>query len=235
MKTKLTIISLVASWLILICCSNKKEQSKIEEPIGIEESDPIIDGTETLISDSLELNLEQAGFKDEYPKEIMLVAFKEEQNLQVYAKTETGAKLIKNYQFHGFSGQLGPKLKQGDFQIPEGIYKVEFLNPHSSYHLSIKVSYPNAFDVAKSKFKNIKAKGGDIFIHGKSATVGCIPIGDKGIEEVYLLAEKALANEIKVIISPRDFRVNAEYPNIEHIDWEDDLYDIIRKELNAIK
>jgi len=112
---------------------------------------------------------------------------------------------------------------------------VEFLNPHSSYHLSIKVSYPNAFDVAKSKFKNIKAKGGDIFIHGKSATVGCIPIGDKGIEEVYLLAEKALANEIKVIISPRDFRVNAEYPNIEHIDWEDDLYDIIRKELNAIK
>ena len=182
----------------------------------------------------LEKNLEIAGYKMDYPQEIILVAFKEERTLQVYSKDYSGIKLIKEYPFTAFSGQLGPKLKEGDKQIPEGIYKVEYLNPNSSYYLSVKVSYPNEFDKSKTEFTNISEMGGDIFIHGKSATIGCIPIGDQAIEEVFLLTQKAINNDIKVIISPRDFRINSEYPKIEKINWENELYEMIHNELKTL-
>ena len=182
----------------------------------------------------LEKNLNLAGYKMGYPKEIILVAFKEEQILQVYSKDYKGIKLIKEYPFTASSGELGPKLKEGDRQIPEGIYKVEYLNPNSSYYLSIKVSYPNEFDKSKTKLTDLSNMGGDIFIHGKSATIGCIPIGDEAIEEVFLLTTKAIKNNIKVIISPRDFRVKPKYPKIEGIDWENELYKIIDHELKSL-
>ncbi|MGY3795148.1 L,D-transpeptidase family protein [Aquimarina sp. 433] len=182
----------------------------------------------------LEKNLEIAGYKMDYPQEIILVAFKEERTLQVYSKDYSGIKLIKEYPFTAFSGQLGPKLKEGDKQIPEGIYKVEYLNPNSAYYLSVKVSYPNEFDKSKTEFTNISEMGGDIFIHGKSATIGCIPIGDQAIEEVFLLTQKAINNDIKVIISPRDFRINSEYPKIEEINWENELYEMIHNELKTL-
>ena len=182
----------------------------------------------------LENDLALAGYKMDYPKEIILAAFKEEKILQVFSKDFSGIKLIKEYPFTAFSGQLGPKLKEGDKQIPEGIYKVEYLNPNSSYYLSIKVSYPNEFDKSKTAFADVSEMGGDIFIHGKSVTIGCIPIGDEAIEEVFLLTQKAMNNDIKVIISPRDFRVNPEFPNIENIDWENELYEIIKSELKTL-
>jgi hypothetical protein len=182
----------------------------------------------------LENNLNLAGYKMDYPNEIILVAFKEERVLQVYSKDYNGIKLIKEYPFTAFSGELGPKLKEGDKQIPEGIYKVEYLNPNSSFYLSIKVSYPNEFDKSKTELSDIADMGGDIFIHGKSATIGCIPIGDEAIEEVFLLTQKAINNGVKVIISPRDFRTNSEYPKIEGIDWESELYDKIRNEIKTL-
>ncbi len=77
--------------------------------------------------------------------------------------------------------------------------------------------------------------GGDIFIHGKSTTIGCIPIGDEAIEEVFLLTKKAMNNEVKVIISPRDFRTNSSYPEIEEKDWENELYQLIEEELKTLK
>jgi murein L,D-transpeptidase YafK len=183
----------------------------------------------------LEQNMNHAGFKEDYPTEIILVAFKEEQILQVYANDYLGIKLIKEYPFTAFSGKLGPKIKEGDKQIPEGIYKVEYLNANSSYYLSIKVDFPNKFDKLKTSFSDVKDMGGDIFIHGKSATIGCIPIGDKAIEEVFLLTQKAINKEVKIIISPRDFRVNPQYPKIEGIDWENELYDLISAELMTLQ
>jgi hypothetical protein len=179
----------------------------------------------------LENHLNLAGYKMDYPKEIILVAFKEEQLLQVYAKDSSGVKLIKEYPFTGFSGELGPKLKEGDKQIPEGIYEVEYLNPNSSFYLSIKVSYPNEFDKSKTELSDIAEMGGDIFIHGKSATVGCIPIGDAAIEEVFVLTQKAIDNKVKVIISPRDFRTNPEYPKIAGVEWANELYERIENEI----
>lgn len=179
-------------------------------------------------------NLKSAGYKLDYPSQIILVAYKEEQILDVYAEGADGVKLIKEYPFTAFSGKLGPKLREGDKQIPEGVYEVEYLNPNSSYYLSIKVRYPNEFDKSKTKLDHISEMGGDIFIHGKSATIGCIPLGDEAIEEVFLLVQKAINKKVKVIISPRDFRSNATYPEIEGIEWEDELYDQISEELNRI-
>ena len=193
-----------------------------------------IENIQESVWNRLEKNLNLAGYKMDFPKEIILVAFKEERILQVYAKDYNGIKKIKEYPFTAYSGKLGPKLKEGDRQIPEGVYKVEYLNPNSSYYLSIKVSYPNAFDKLKTELTRVPDMGGDIFIHGKSATIGCIPIGDEAIEEVFLLTQKAINNNIKVIISPRDFRVNSNYPKIEGIDWENELYEIINNELKTL-
>ena len=201
---------------------------------GKETVESIIEQIEGKVWNRLENNLNLAGYKMDYPKEIILTAFKEEQTLQVYAKDNNGIKLIKEYPFTAFSGKLGPKLKEGDRQIPEGIYKVEYLNPNSSYYLSIKVSYPNEFDKSKTELTNMADLGGDIFIHGKAATIGCIPIGDEAIEELFLLTQKAINNNIKVIISPRDFRTNPSYPKIEEIDWENELYDKIKDELKTL-
>ena len=127
-----------------------------------------IDDIQVEVWNRLENKLNTAGYKMDYPKEIILVAFKEERVLQVYSKDYNGVKLLKEYPFTAFSGELGPKLKEGDKQIPEGIYEVEYLNPNSSFYLSIKVSYPNEFDKSKTKLSNIADMGGDIFIHGKS-------------------------------------------------------------------
>ena len=200
---------------------------------GKETVESILDKIQNNALDRLQLNFDKAGFKD-FPREIIIVAFKEEKKLQVYAKHYVGIKFIKEYPFTANSGELVPKLKEGDRQIPEGIYKVEYLNPNSSYYLSIKVNYPNEFDKSKSQLTNVKDMGGDIFIHGKSVTIGCIPIGDLAIEEVFLMTQKAINNEIKVIISPRDFRENDEYPKIKSIDWENELYDKIKAELNTL-
>lgn len=200
---------------------------------GKESIQQVVGKLEDVVQKRLESRLRLAGFED-FPKEILMVGLKEERILEVYGVENNINKLITKYSFTATSGKLGPKLKEGDRQIPEGIYKVEYLNPNSSYHLSLKVSYPNEFDKKKTQLDNVSEMGGDIFIHGKAVTIGCIPIGDESIEEVFVMAQNALNNPIKVIISPRDFRVNDDYPMIESIDWENELYSIIKEELKKI-
>lgn len=204
---------------------------------------PIINkvkGIETLESISEKINdstlnrlkpyLKNIGFT-ELPQNIVIVGLKEEQQLEVYAMVNESFKLLKSYPFTAFSGTIGPKLKEGDKQIPEGIYKIEYLNPNSSYYLSMKINYPNEFDLKKTKFKTEKELGSDIFIHGKAVTIGCIPIGDEAIEELFVLVKNAFPNEVKVIMSPRDFRKIEEFPVINSINWEKELYDLIKNEL----
>ncbi|PZO29448.1 MAG: hypothetical protein DCF13_06000 [Flavobacteriaceae bacterium] len=166
--------------------------------------------------------------------EMAILAFKKEQILELYIrKNETDNwKMLKKYPFTAFSGKIGPKLKNGDKQIPEGIYQMEYLNPNSKYHLSIKVSYPNTFDKEKAKQDGRTDLGGDIMIHGKNVTIGCIPVGDKNIEEIFILATKTKNKHFPIIIAPHDFRTNKTFREIEAISWEKDLYENISKELN---
>ncbi len=92
---------------------------------------------------------------------------------------------MKSYPILASSGSPGPKRREGDRQVPEGFYCIERFNPESLFHLSLGLNYPNASDRILS---DREKPGSDIFIHGNNVTVGCLPIGDAAIEELYLLA-----------------------------------------------
>lgn len=156
---------------------------------------------------------------------LALIAFKQEQRLELWKERDAGWEWVRSYPFTGGSGELGPKLKEGDGQIPEGVYQIEFLNPNSRYHLSLQVDYPNAFDREKAKADGREGLGDDIFIHGSSASVGCIPIGDRNIEEVFYLVGKNGRKNAFAVISPVDLRLGKPPPEIEGIDWEGALYE----------
>lgn len=230
MKIKKSIYILIASLFLFIWLGRSIYMPVWYKIKGKESLQTVVDNLESRVEKRLESSLRLAGFTD-FPDKIILVGLKEERKLELYGVLNGKTKLIKKYPFTAMSGKLGPKLKEGDKQIPEGIYKIEYLNPNSFYHLSLKVSYPNAFDKKKTELSNISQMGGDIFIHGKAVTIGCIPIGDEAIEEVFVLAQNAYKNEVKVIISPKDFRVSEDYPKIASIDWENELYDMIKEEL----
>lgn len=168
-------------------------------------------------------DLNAAGFES-FPDKLLIVGYKYQKELYIYGRKKGEWKQIKVYPFSNFSGELGPKLKEGDKQIPEGIYEIEYLNPNSAYHLSLKVSYPNEYDKEKAEQENRTQLGGDIFIHGDNVTVGCIPLGDVAIEEVFLLADSSYNSGIKVIIAPYKFGNNfqPEIPN--RTSWTDELY-----------
>lgn len=124
---------------------------------------------------------------------ILIVAYKEEQKLELYAKQEIDIsfKKISTYDICAISGQPGPKRMQGDKQVPEGFYFIDEFNPVSSFYLSLGINYPNASDKKKSNEQN---PGGDIFIHGSCVTIGCIPMTDNKIKEIYLYAIQARQN-----------------------------------------
>ena len=148
-------------------------------------------------------NLSNNDIKREDLK-ILITVFKEEGELNVYAKNDTEGhhKKITSYEIFSNSGSLGPKRRQGDLQVPEGFYHINRFNPMSSYHLSLGINYPNVSDRKKSKYSNL---GGDIFIHGDCVTIGCMPMTDDKIKEIYLYSIFAKNNgqsKIPVYIFP---------------------------------
>lgn len=122
-----------------------------------------------------------------YPaKRLFFRAFKRERELELWAGDGQGSlKLIRTYQVAAASGELGPKRKEGDRQVPEGIYVIDRFNPRSSFHLSLGLNYPNASDRIRS---DKKKPGGDIFIHGDQRSIGCLAMTDPIIREIYICA-----------------------------------------------
>lgn len=140
------------------------------------------------------------------PAKVTLLAFKQEKRLEVWAAGSFGAfSKIGEFPILAASGQLGPKRREGDKQVPEGEYALTKLNPNSNYQLSIFVDYPNADDVAHSKLSR-RDMGGMIFVHGKAVSIGCIAIGDEAIEKVYGLCALVPASKRRILICPVDFR-----------------------------
>jgi len=121
------------------------------------------------------------------PRAILLRAFKQEGLLELWATDaeDQPYKLVHEYRICTSSGTLGPKRRFGDEQVPEGFYELDWFNPQSNFFLSLHINYPNASDRILSSRKN---PAGDIFLHGNCASIGCIPITDDGIKEVYWLA-----------------------------------------------
>ncbi|MCF6264599.1 MAG: L,D-transpeptidase family protein [Xanthomonadales bacterium] len=140
------------------------------------------------------------------PKELKLLAIKDEKKLELWASSGNGFEKIKNYQIRAASGTSGPKLVEGDKQVPEGIYKITGLNPNSSYHLSMKLNYPNEFDLYHANNEGRSSPGTNIFIHGKEVSIGCLAVGDRAIEELFTLVHKVGIKNTEVIISPSDPR-----------------------------
>ncbi len=126
------------------------------------------------------------------PTDIFLRAFKSQNELELWARDNvaTEYKKIKTYRVCAVSGTLGPKRQQGDKQVPEGYYFIEDFNPKSDYHLSLMLNYPNYSDALIGKNK----LGGDIYIHGGCLTVGCLPMDNNGISELYTVCLNAKLN-----------------------------------------
>lgn len=126
-----------------------------------------------------------------YPARYIFVrSFKLDSEMEIWVKnnaTDT-FRLFKSYRVCTLSGKMGPKRKEGDRQVPEGFYYINDFNPNSNYHLSLGLNYPNFSDRILS---DPKKPGGEIYIHGNCITVGCIPLTDEFIDEVYILAVNA--------------------------------------------
>jgi murein L,D-transpeptidase YafK len=139
-----------------------------------------------LVGESLTRDLAAQGLQWGAP--VFLRAFKSEQQLELWIKDSTTFRLFRTYPICRVPGLLGPKRKEGDLQVPEGLYWIEVFNPKSSYHLSMGINYPNESDRILS---DPKKPGGEIYIHGNCVSVGCLPITDEKIRELYLLAADA--------------------------------------------
>jgi murein L,D-transpeptidase YafK len=135
---------------------------------------------------------EEKGIR--YPAaEMFIRIFKRERTLELWVRPDGDEqfRLLKNYGICALAGDLGPKKQQGDSQVPEGFYAVDFFNPWSEYHLSLHVDYPNVRDryIAPTGIN----LGGDIFIHGGCNSEGCLALTDEGIRELYWMAVEARA------------------------------------------
>lgn len=144
---------------------------------------------------------------------LYLRAFKYDSQLEVWAKNSVKDeyKLVKMYKICALAGTLGPKRFEGDYQVPEGFYYINEFNPNSNYYLSLGLNYPNASD---KLLGDAARPGGDIYIHGGCATVGCIPIRDDQIDELYVLTASAKGGGLDFIpvhIFPINYNVKKSY------------------------
>jgi hypothetical protein len=181
------------------------------------------------------------GFRDAGvaypPSRVVLAAFKTERRLEVWAAAPTGAFFrVAGYPIRGASGRPGPKLREGDHQVPEGIYRIESLNPNSRFHVSLRLDYPNEFDRQWGAADGRTSLGGDIMIHGGSASVGCLAMGDAAAEDLFTLAAHTGLAGVRVVISPVDFRTGAPPPaDPKARPWLDGLYARIRQALDELR
>ena len=170
------------------------------------------------------------------PQEVVFVGLKYEKKLEVWACNGEGRlNLIRTYPVLAASGRLGPKLKEGDRQVPEGLYRIESLNPNSMFHLSLRVNYPNEFDRRQASRESRTNLGGDIMIHGSNASIGCLAMGDEAAEDLFILAAETGIDRISVVLSPVDFRKRV-CPEVKHPlpEWTDVLYEQIKQELSKL-
>jgi murein L,D-transpeptidase YafK len=136
---------------------------------------------------TLESELHLAGLQLGQPA--LLRIFKQESELEIWLKRGEKFEFFKIYPICKWSGQLGPKLREGDGQAPEGFYEVtqKQLNPNSRYHLAMNIGFPNAFDVSQTR------TGSALMIHGSCVSIGCYAMTDAGIEDIYKVVEQALS------------------------------------------
>lgn len=135
------------------------------------------------------------------PKQLLFRVFKQERELEVWAADTHQAPLtqVVSYQICATSGTLGPKKREGDGQVPEGFYQLDYFNANSAFHLSMRINYPNRYDRKRGY------TGSAIMIHGNCVSIGCLAMSDERIEELWVMASavKAANKPIHVHIFPK--------------------------------
>lgn len=183
--------------LLLAGCSEKPQPAPQPAPV-----EPVLDP----IARNVKERMESRGFRWGAPLYVRI--FKKESVLETWLQKEDGHyELYQRFPICVYSGELGPKLREGDKQSPEGFYNVGIraLNPNSQYHLSFNLGFPNAFDRAHGY------TGSYLMVHGDCVSIGCYAMGDRQIEEIYTLVGIALQygqGEVPVHIFP--FHMNHE-------------------------
>jgi len=162
------------------------------------------------------------------PDRVSLLGIKDAARLELWAGSESEQRFVRAYPILALSGGAGPKLREGDRQVPEGLYEIEALNPNSAYHLSLKLNYPNAFDREHAAAEGRGEPGTNIFIHGKAVSIGCLAMGDAAIEELFVLAVDVGKSRVRVAIAPSDPRLHPLSTAVEP-GWVSVLY----QQLNA--
>ncbi len=181
MKTNILILNLLFIMLYnSMCAQNFKTEQKLYSRVR-----EAYEAAEKPLSEKLN----KIGIKNSEYK-VLIVGYKEEGKLEVWIKSKDSTKYIYllEYDFCMLSGSLGPKRQQGDLQVPEGFYYIDRFNPTSSFYLSLGINYPNASDRILGTKGNL---GSDIFMHGACASIGCIPITDEKIKELYIICVEA--------------------------------------------
>lgn len=170
------------------------------------------------------------------PTNLVLVAIKQTKELQVYASSgAVPLHFIRTYKILAASGTAGPKVREGDKQVPEGVYNIEKLNPNSMFHLALRVQYPNQFDVEQANAEIRTNLGTDIMIHGSDRSVGCLAMGNEAIEDLFIVGAEVGAPKIKLIITPVDFRKGLPLPSDTKLyPWSQELYAHIKQDLLAL-
>lgn len=177
--------------------------------------------------------VEAAGLR--YPPgQLALVAFKDTRRLELYGRMSPGDAWshVRTYPILGASGRAGPKLAEGDQQVPEGRYVVESLNPNSRFHLSLRLDYPNGFDRRMAAMEGRTNLGGDIAIHGSVGSSGCLAVGNAAAEDLFVLSALAPRGPVQVVIAPADLRDEEAVVDASvHPAWVASLYATLRQEL----
>jgi L,D-peptidoglycan transpeptidase YkuD (ErfK/YbiS/YcfS/YnhG family) len=169
------------------------------------------------------------------PREVTFIALKQEMKLELWARDSGEFRFIRDYRIRAASGVSGPKLREGDMQVPEGVYRIAGLNPNSHFHLSMKLNYPNEFDLFHAWQEERSDPGSDIFIHGKAKSLGCLAMDDETIEELFVLTAHVGAGNVKVVIAPHDPRTFPLKADIEGLPvWAPELYSRISREIKAL-
>lgn len=183
---------------ILLCCFAFQQKSFKEQQMKAERVKTAYKEKST----TLDKRLSDKSIKRS-TLQVFIRVFKKEAQLELWVKNVAADKysLLTTYDICSSSGTVGPKRKEGDMQVPEGFYQVNVFNPWSNFYLSLGINYPNASDNVLS---DKKKPGGSIFIHGDCVTIGCMPLTDDKIKEVYVLCVEAKNNgkEIPVHIFP---------------------------------
>ncbi|PIE45597.1 MAG: 2-dehydro-3-deoxyphosphooctonate aldolase [Gammaproteobacteria bacterium] len=123
---------------------------------------------------------------------VLIRTFKKESRLELWMKPKNSQRyvLFRTYPICAYSGGLGPKIRRGDRMTPEGFYAIKKngLNPHSRFHLSMDIGYPNRYD------RYLRRTGSLLMIHGACDSIGCFAMSNQQMEEIYYLVEQALQN-----------------------------------------